>query len=212
MRIFPSSRLKADRSGLSVAMTPENSLTDCWNRVSNCAYVSVCQFQDGFFCSQVPSQAAETGNALPTVTPLVVVVAARPARLAPRSSPYHSRWPCVVSWPCQIFLHHRGVLLGDDAAWRHQADELAGVPVAGARVGDDAVGAAAGLHGRLGEGVLLAGGQEVVRLVHDELGPDLRRDELGPVDRRGRRTRCRCSRTGTSAPPSGPPGPRWSSR
>src|SRR6266700_2692441 len=90
MMIFPPSLLKADRSGLSVAMTSENSLTDCSNSLSNCAYVSVCQFHDGFSCNHVPSQLTAMGNGLPVVTPLVVVVPARPDRLAPRSSPYQS--------------------------------------------------------------------------------------------------------------------------
>src|SRR6266487_1807661 len=102
--IFPPSVAKADRSGLSVAMTLENSLTDCANSLSNCATVSVCQFQDGFRWSQVPSQATATGNGLPLVTPLAVVVAARPDRLAPRSSPNQSFFPCAVSGPCQIFV------------------------------------------------------------------------------------------------------------
>ena len=52
-----------------------------------------------------PSQFADTGNGLPVVVPpLLVVVAARPERLAPRSSPYQSGFPCVVAGPSQILV------------------------------------------------------------------------------------------------------------
>ena len=43
------------------------------------------------------------GNGAPVVTPAALVaVPASPARLAPRSSPYHSFLPCTVTGPCQI--------------------------------------------------------------------------------------------------------------
>ena len=53
IRIFPPSFSKLDRSGLSVAMVLENSLTDWANSRSNSLYVrEVCQFQDGSCLSQ----------------------------------------------------------------------------------------------------------------------------------------------------------------
>ena len=62
MMIFPPSFSKADRSGLFAAKMFENSLTDRRNSLSNCGYVSVCQFHDGFCCSHVPSQLTVMGN------------------------------------------------------------------------------------------------------------------------------------------------------
>jgi hypothetical protein len=65
--------------------------------------VSVCQFQDGSCLRYSWSQDTVIGKGLAVVTPLVlVVVPARPLRLAPGSSPYHSFFPSVLVGPAQI--------------------------------------------------------------------------------------------------------------
>src|SRR6516225_1843417 len=102
MSIFPPSALNRERSGSSVAMVAENSLTDWANNWPNWVSVRVCQFQDGFCCSQVPSHATVIGNGAGPVTPSLGTVPARPPRLAPGSSPYHSYRPSVLVGPAQI--------------------------------------------------------------------------------------------------------------
>src|SRR5487761_1885675 len=93
IRIFPPSFLNGARSGLSVAITFENSRTDLLNNRAKLAYVSVCQ-----------SQLVTIGNGVPVVTPPeLVVVPARPEKLAPGSRPYQSLRPVNVTGPCQIF-------------------------------------------------------------------------------------------------------------
>src|SRR5487761_330333 len=104
IRIFPPSFLNGARSGLSVAITFENSRTDLLNNRAKVAYVSVCQSQLGLRCSQVPNQLVTIGNGVPVVTPPeLVVVPARPEKLAPGSRPYQSLRPVNVTGPCQIF-------------------------------------------------------------------------------------------------------------
>jgi uncharacterized membrane protein YgcG len=104
MRILPPWPANALRSGLPVAMVPENSRTDWANSLPNRAWVRVFQSQFGFCWTQVPSQLTAMGNGTGVLTPPAVVVAASPAREAPGSGPYHRRLPSALVAPCQILV------------------------------------------------------------------------------------------------------------
>ena len=99
MSLPPRSRKRA-RSGLSVPMTAPNCSTDCLQRSSNPAGVSVVQSHCGFWSKKKRNHSRGMMNGFPVNgEPLVL---ARAEKSVPRARPYHRNFPSCPLGPSQI--------------------------------------------------------------------------------------------------------------
>ena len=173
-------------------MTLVNISTDWMNSCSNWPWVAVLQSQPGFCCTQVPRCVNAIGNGAPVVVGPVVTVPARPPNDVPGVRPYHMKSPVPVRGPARI----RATIAASCAVMVPQGRTLP-TCVRGSKAHRDGspITPSATPSPTLSQAWIAAAwnalnlhcGRKLPSLEHDQLGPELGRDEPRPVDgRRGR--------------------------